>query len=218
MTTKVFALDTQAGIQRDGTILDRNNYEDGRWVRFQRGRPRKILGYKEIIDNLSGPSRGLYLDPNENFNNVFSGYNDGLQVLAINNLGIGAGLQDFTLSGFTPSDNNLWQFDSEFDAQGTGYQLLLAHPGQNLNDIASATNTPVLGGDITGTSLSPIGVFTATGTTLTNNQPVPFNVTALSGTFASSSVPYWSLNQTFNWNATTTWASTSGGTAGASVP
>ena len=135
MTKKVFALDTQPGIQRDGTILDRNNYEDGRWVRFQRGRPRKILGYREIIDNLSGPSRGLYLDPNENFNNVFSGYNDGLQVLAINNLGIGAGLQDFTLSGFTPSDNNLWQFDSEFDAQGTGYQLLLAHPGQNLNDI-----------------------------------------------------------------------------------
>jgi hypothetical protein len=48
------------------------------------------------------------------------------------------------------------------------------------------------------------GVKTATGSTLTNNQPVPFNVTALSGTFASASVPYWSLNQTFNWNATTT--------------
>lgn len=42
------------------------------------------------------------------------------------------------------------------------------------------------------------------GTTLTNNQPVPFNVTALSGTFGSATVPYWSLNQTFNWNATST--------------
>ena len=48
------------------------------------------------------------------------------------------------------------------------------------------------------------GVKTATGSTLTNNQPVPFNVTALSGTFASSSVPYWSLTQTFSWNATAT--------------
>ena len=48
------------------------------------------------------------------------------------------------------------------------------------------------------------GVQTSTGTTLTNNQPVPFNVTAISGTFGSSTVPYWSLNQTFNWNATTT--------------
>lgn len=164
MTKKVFGLDTQPGIQRDGTVLDKNYYQDGRWVRFQRGRPRKMQGYREIIDNLSGPSRGMYLDPNNTFNNIFSGYNDGLQVLTINNLGVGAGLQDFTLSGFTPNDNNLWQFDSEFDAQGSGYQLLLAHPGQNLNDIASDVNTPVLGGDITGTSLSPLGVFTASGT------------------------------------------------------
>ena len=48
------------------------------------------------------------------------------------------------------------------------------------------------------------GVKTSNGTTLTNNQPVPFNVTALSGTFGSATVPYWSLNQTFNWNATLT--------------
>jgi len=164
LTKKVFGLDTQPGIQRDGTVLDRNYYTDGRWVRFQRGRPRKMQGYREIINNLSGPSRGMYLDPNNSFNNVFSGYNNGLQVLAINNLGIGAGLQDFTLTGFTPNDNNLWQFDSEFDGYGTGYQQLLAHPGQNLNDIASDINTPVLSGDITGTTLSPVGVFTATGT------------------------------------------------------
>ena len=165
MTKKVFGLDTQPGIQRDGTVLDRNYYTDGRWVRFQRGRPRKMQGYREIINNLSGPSRGIYLDPNNDFNNVFSGYNNGLQVLAINNLGVGAGLQDFTLTGFSPNNNNLWQFDSEFDGQGTGYQQLLAHPGQNLTDIASDVNTPVLGGDILGTSLTALGIFTATGAT-----------------------------------------------------
>lgn len=165
MTKKVFGLDTQPGIQRDGTILDKNYYDDGRWVRFQRGRPRKILGYREIVNNLSGPSRGIYLDPNNGFNNVFNGFSDGLQVLAINNLGIGAGLLDFTLTGFTPSQNNIWQMDSEFDSNGTGYQTLLAHPGQNLSDIDSTTNTPVLGGDITGTTASPIGVFTAAGAT-----------------------------------------------------
>lgn len=48
------------------------------------------------------------------------------------------------------------------------------------------------------------GIFTSTGTTLTNNQPVPFNVTTLSGSFGSATVPYFSLNQTFNWNASTT--------------
>lgn len=165
MTKKVFALDTQAGIQRDGTITDRVYYEDGRWCRFQRGRPRKILGFREITNQLAGPSRGIYLDPNDGFNNIFSGYNNGVQVVAINNLGIGSGIQDFTLTGFTPSNNNLWQFDSEFDSGGTGNQLLLAHPGQNLAQIDSTANTNVLAGDINGTTLAPIGIFTATGGT-----------------------------------------------------
>ena len=39
----------------------------------------------------------------------------------------------------------------------------MAHPGQNLSDINNSTNTPVLGGDITGTTASPIGVITAIG-------------------------------------------------------
>lgn len=43
-----------------------------------------------------------------------------------------------------------------------------------------------------------------TGTALTTIAPVPFNVTSLTGSFASSSVPYWSLNQTFNWTAALT--------------
>ena len=48
------------------------------------------------------------------------------------------------------------------------------------------------------------GIYASTGATLTNNQPVPFNVTALAGTFPAATVPYWSLNQTFTWSATTT--------------
>lgn len=163
MTAKVFALDTQPGIQRDGTIFDKNFYNSGRWVRFQRARPRKILGFREISAILAGPSRGIYVNPQNNFNYVFNGYADGLQVLPITNTGVGSGLLDFTLSEFTPSANNLWQFDSLFDAQGTGNETILAHPGLNLSDINNSTNTPVLGGDITGTTASPIGVFTDTG-------------------------------------------------------
>jgi hypothetical protein len=151
--------------------FDRAVYTDGQWVRFQRGRPRKILGYREITGNMAGPSRGLFLDPQGLFNVVFNGYNNGIQSLPINNLGIGTGVTDFTLSDFTPNDANLWQFDSTFDAQGSGDQTLLAHPGLNLNDIANETTTPVLGGDITGTSMSAIGVFTAVGGT-TNASPI----------------------------------------------
>jgi hypothetical protein len=160
MTKKVFALDTKPGIQRDGTVFDKEFYNDGRWVRFQRGRPRKMGGYREIVNDLAGPSRGIYLNPQQNFNNVFSGYSGGLQLLPISSTGTGSGITDMTLSNFTASANNLWQFDTFYDVSGSGDNLLLAHPGQNLSLIDNNINTPVLGGDITGTSMAALGVFT----------------------------------------------------------
>ena len=171
MTKKVFSLDTKPGVQRDGTVFDKQFYNSGRWVRFQRGRPRKVGGYREIVNDLAGPSRGIYLNPQQNFNNVFSGYSGGLQLLPINNSGIGSGITDMTLSGFTANANNLWQFDTFYDVSGSGNNLLLAHPGQNLVLIDNNVNTPVLGGDITGTSLAPIGVFTQVAATITSGSP-----------------------------------------------
>ena len=159
MAAKVFALDTKPGVQRDGTTFDKNFYNDGRWVRFQRGRPRKVGGYREISATLAGPSRGIYVNPQNAFTNVFNGYSDGLQVLPIDNNGIGSGVLNFTLSNFTRSLLNLWQFDTFKDVTGSGNNLLLAHPGQNLAEVDSTVNTPVLGGDINGTSMSAIGVF-----------------------------------------------------------
>lgn len=172
MTKKVFALDTKPGVQRDGTFFDKQFYTDGRWVRFQRGRPRKIGGYREIINTLAGPSRGLYVNPKNNFNDVFSGFSGGLQKLPINNNGVGAGLSDFVLSDFSESDYNLWQFDGFFDVSGSGNSLLLAHPGQNLALIDNTTNTPVLSGDINGLTMSQIGVFTDSVTTVNTSTTI----------------------------------------------
>ena len=241
MAKKVFAIDTQPGIQRDGTIFDMTFYTDGKWVRFQRGRPRKIGGYRAITQDALGPSRGIYVNSADGNNQVFNGYNNGLEVVNIDNLGIGSGVTEFTFTGliltlntlvggttytngtytnvtltggsgsgakativvsgtvvttvtltsagngyaigdtlsataasiggtgsgfsikvatindgFTESDLNLWQFDSSFDSQGSGNQLLLAHPGLNLAQIDQTVNTPVLAGDINGTTLSPL--------------------------------------------------------------
>jgi len=165
MAAKVFSLDTQPGIQRDGTIFDKQFYNDGEWVRFQRGRPRKIGGYRVISDQLTGPSRGIWVNAQNAFTSIFSGYNNGLQVLTIDNNGVGAGVGNFTLSNFTQSNFNLWQMDGFYDVAGTGLQSLIAHPGQNLASIGNDNNTPVLIGDITALTMSQIGVFTASGTT-----------------------------------------------------
>jgi hypothetical protein len=162
MAQKVFTVDTMPGIQRDGTVYDKNFYNDGEWVRFQRGRPRKMGGYRVISGNLSGPSRGIWVNPQNSLTTIFSGYNDGLQSLIIDNNGIGVNANDFTLSNFTPSDLNMWQFDGFYDVSGAGVQAIVAHPGQNLAAIASTVDTPVLIGNINGLTMSQVGVFQET--------------------------------------------------------
>jgi len=160
MTAKVFALATKPGVQRDGTVFDMNFYTDARWVRFQRGRPRKMAGYAVMSNQMTGPSRGIWVNPQDSFTAVFSGYSAGLQKLSIDNNGVGAGVTNFSLSNFTSSVNNLWQFDGFYDVAGAGVATILAHPGQNLAAIDSTANTPVLSGNIDGSTLSQIGTFT----------------------------------------------------------
>lgn len=52
-------LRSQPGIKRDGTKFDGDFYTDGQWVRFQRGLPRKIGGYRSISKYLTEISRGF---------------------------------------------------------------------------------------------------------------------------------------------------------------
>ena len=165
MTLKVFAIDTLPGVQRDGTVFDMNFYTNAEWVRFQRGRPRKIGGYRSLTNLATGYSRGIYVNATNGINQIFNGTSSALEVLAIDNTGIGAGVNQFTLSDFTASAINLWQFDSLYDATGSGNQLLLAHPGQNLAQVDAIANTPVLQGNISGTTMSKIGVFSIAGCT-----------------------------------------------------
>ena len=174
MTEKVFALDTKPGIQRDGTTFAKDFYNDGQWVRFQRGLPRKVGGYQEITNQMTGPSRGMWVNPTNGFTQVFSGYNNGLQVLVIDDNGVGGGINDFTFSAnsFTASNLNMWQFDGFYDVLGQGVSILVAHPGQNLSQIDSTVNTPVLGGDINSYNLRKVGVFTDSVTTVNGSTTV----------------------------------------------
>jgi len=57
MPTQV--LKSLPGIKRDGTKFEGDFYVDGQWVRFQRGLPRKIGGYRSISKYLTEISRGF---------------------------------------------------------------------------------------------------------------------------------------------------------------
>jgi hypothetical protein len=180
MTKKVISMEVPPGIQRDGTVFDAPCFVDGQWVRFQRGRPRKISGYNGIFLNATGISRGMAMTAVNGFNYVVSGYSNGLQQWITGpSGGLGSGPYNYNLSDFTASSDNLWQFDIAYDSTGNNTNNLVAHPGQNLSYITSTTDTPVLYGTFPGTytalTMSKVGVFTAAGST---NSTTTFTLAA----------------------------------------
>ena len=262
MTTKVVPLVVGPGIQRDGTVFAAPSYVDGRWVRFQYGRPRKIAGYEASFINSPGISRGMTMSAQNGINYIISGFNNSLQQWTTGtDEGVGSGPTPFNYAGgivtftitnqgsaytngtytnvpvvsaqgnnglatvvvasnkvnsvvitapgtnyltgntftfnaasiggtgsgfvatintvntFTASALNLWQMDLGYDPYGTGNNNLIAHPGQNLSDISSTVNTRPLVGPFTGTTVSPVGVFTATGTLTSGSANVTFATT-----------------------------------------
>jgi hypothetical protein len=107
MTKKVFGLDTKSGIQRDGTVMDKQFYNDGTWVRFQRARPRKIGGYREMTNQFDGYSRGVYVDSQDGTNRIFNGYESGIQRFECDNNGVGSGITEYQFGGPILTTNNL---------------------------------------------------------------------------------------------------------------
>ena len=262
MTAKVITLQVGPGIQRDSTQFASVSYVDGKWVRFQYSRPRKIGGYNGSFLNASGISRGMIMSAQDGLNYVISGYNNGIEqwttdndnavgfgptpiepigsvatigitsqgsaytngtytgvpiitssgtgcvvtVTVSSNLvfsvvvtsggvnyahnavvtiaaasigGTGAGFVGYVdnLTTYAPNENTLWQFDIGYDALGNGDNNLIGHPGQNLVDISSSVNTRPLFGPFIGTTLTPVGVFTASGTTTSGSPTVTFTTT-----------------------------------------
>jgi hypothetical protein len=92
MTAKVIALQVGPGIQRDSTIFASVSYVDGKWVRFQYGRPRKMAGYNGAFLNASGISRGMIMSAENGLNYVISGFSNGIeQWTTDNDDGVGFG-------------------------------------------------------------------------------------------------------------------------------
>lgn len=146
---KLFPLKGSPGIKRDTTDTEGQYWSLGQWVRFYRGLPRSILGYRDMTDTFPGPSRGLFVNPPGNgYISVFSGSSNNLVVGEFTLAGIGATPTDITPASFVGSPNNVWQFDSLFDDSGSGQVDLCAHAAPNLADIASTVQRPVYYGNI----------------------------------------------------------------------
>jgi hypothetical protein len=78
--TQIYSLAIPAGIKRDGTIFQNDQYTDGVWCRFQRLEPKKIGGYKTIFTAFNGIYRGMISIPYNGVNYIFAGTAETLDV------------------------------------------------------------------------------------------------------------------------------------------
>lgn len=83
MPATTAVLRSQPGIKRDGTRFEGDNYVDGQWVRWQRGLPRKMGGYRATQKYLQEISRGFSTFTQMNFVYCHSGSDNYLERFTI---------------------------------------------------------------------------------------------------------------------------------------
>ena len=139
---------SKPGIKRDGTIFEGDFYVDGQWCRFQRGLPRKMWGYRQIVNSLGNASRGMYTYPSNGLIYTLTGGSSLFESVSIDPQGIGSVVHDRTPAGLTADDANMWCIDALYDTaiSTTNIYALVA---KNLFDISSTENGTIYTGDVT---------------------------------------------------------------------
>jgi hypothetical protein len=133
---------SQPGIKRDGTKFEGNNYVDGRWCRFQRGKPQKMGGYQQVTDTVPEVTRGMHSFSKDDIQYLHLGHPDTVGQYQVSNGSLNL-FTDRTPAGFVTDLNNMWQFDVFADTAGTGNHLLIAHAAPNAANIDNS-----IGGNI----------------------------------------------------------------------
>jgi hypothetical protein len=148
MADNIVRIASQPGIKRDGTKFEGDNYVDGRWVRFQRGLPRKMGGYRAINKYLQGLVRSLYVYTQNQLTYVHAGSADLVERFYIDGSNNTSVIVDRTPSALTADVRNLWQFDTNYD--GSALQII-AQVAPNLNCICNDEGGQLFIGDLLGT-------------------------------------------------------------------
>jgi len=152
MAEQIVQIRSAPGIKRDGTKFEGDQYVDGQWVRFQRGLPRKIGGYRSINKFLRGLPRALHEYTQDLLTYVHAGSADRLERFFIDATYNTSVITDRTpSSGFTADDGNMWQFATAYDT--TNGNQIVAQVAPNLNCICNSDGGALFVGDLLGTSV-----------------------------------------------------------------
>lgn len=148
--TTTVVLRSQPGIKRDGTRFDGDCYTDGQWVRFQRGLPRKIAGYRSISKYFQEVSRGFTSYTQTGTQYCHTGSATLLERVTIDSTFNSSTVTDRTPTTLTASTDNKWMFDYEFDSSITDNSII-AHVAPNNSCICNDTGGQIFNGAVLAT-------------------------------------------------------------------
>lgn len=156
MAEEVIKIQSAPGIKRDGTRLEGDNYVDGQWVRFQRGLPRKMGGYRAISKYLKGTVRTLHEYTRDLLTYIHAGSAERIERFYIDGTYNTSTVADRTPAALAANSGNLWQFDVETTASASGPQLV-AQVAPNLGCICNSEGGQLFYGSLFGTgALVPV--------------------------------------------------------------
>jgi hypothetical protein len=151
MAEQIVQIKSAPGIKRDGTKFEGDQYVDGQWVRFQRGLPRKMGGYRSINKFLRDLPRALHEYTQDLLTYIHAGSASRVERFYIDGGYNTSVITDRTpSSGFTVDDGNMWQFATAYDT--TNGNQLVAQVAPNLNCICNSDGGALFVGDLLGTS------------------------------------------------------------------
>jgi hypothetical protein len=154
MADNVVQIKSLPGIKRDGTKFEGDQYVDGSWVRFQRGLPRKIWGYRSANKYLRGIPRALQAYTQDQLTYIHAGSANLIERLYMDGTYNTSIIYDRTPGTLTQSDANMWQFDvaTEVDVLGNFTNKIIAQVAPNLNCICNSEGGQLFIGDLIGTA------------------------------------------------------------------
>jgi hypothetical protein len=149
MAAKPVRIISKAGIKRDGTKFEGDYYVDGQWVRFQRGLPRKINGYRNVTDYLAEISRGMKSFTQNESTYIHSGGTTFLEKFTLDADGLSGIVYDRTPATLNSQLDNSWQFDVLYDSISlVPSNKIIAQAAPNLSSLYNSISGQVFYGDM----------------------------------------------------------------------
>jgi hypothetical protein len=151
MAIKTIPIASKPGIKRDGTKFEGDYYVDGQWVRFQRGLPRKMAGYKAISNYLTQISRGMKTFTEDGVTYVHSGSAEFLERFSLDQNGNASAVVDRTPVTMDFNENNMWQFDVLYDSiSSVPSNKIIGQIARNSSSLYNSVGGQVFYGDLRG--------------------------------------------------------------------